>query len=355
MQKPRNIFQIGANAIGSDAAPYCIAEVGLNHNGDLQLAKKMIDVAKEVGADAVKFQTFKAEEFCGDVEQLFTYKSQGQSVTESMLAMFKRYEFPEHYWQEIKNYCNAVGIEFFSTPQNRSDLDLLMKVGVPAVKVGSDDFTNLPLLRSYAETNLPLILSCGMSDLAEVHQALEAVGWFDGYPVSLLLCTSQYPTPPQDVNIVKIKTLQNAFPGLIVGFSDHTTGAQAAALAVACGAKIFEKHFTLSHDLPGPDHWFSEDPKGLAGWIQGIKTAHVLMGSPFIRPTESERDMRLIARRSVVALTDIKQGQTLNKDNTGLRRPGSGLSPEMLNQVLGMRSTRDIGKGDRLRIGDMQP
>ncbi len=355
MNKPQSIFQIGSIAIGPDAPPYCIAEVGLNHNGDVQVAKRMIDVAKEVGADAVKFQTFRAEEFCGDAEQLFTYKSQGQSVTESMLVMFKRYEFPESYWAEIKSYCIAAGIEFFSTPQNRSDLDLLLKVGVPAVKVGSDDFTNLPLLRSYAETKLPLILSCGMSDLAEVHQALEAVGWFDGYPVSLLLCTSQYPTPPQDVNIIKIKTLQNAFPGLIVGFSDHTTGAQAAALAVACGAKIFEKHFTLSHDMAGPDHWFSEEPKGLAEWIQGIKTAHELMGSPFIRPTAPERDMRLIARRSVVALTDIKQGQTLDQHNTGLRRPGSGLPPEMLNQVLGMQSTRDISKGDRLRIGDMQP
>ena len=354
MKKPQDIFQIGTKEIGQDASPYCIAEVGLNHNGDLQLAKQMIDVAKEVGADAVKFQTFKAEEFCGDPEQLFTYQSQGQTVTESMLDMFKRYEFPEHYWQEIKSYCGEACIEFFSTPQNRSDLDLLMTVGVPAVKVGSDDFTNLPLLRSYAETKLPLILSCGMSDLAEVYQALEAVGWFNGYPVSLLLCTSQYPTPSQDVNIFKIKTLQSAFPGLIVGFSDHTTGAQAAALAVACGAKIFEKHFTLSHDMPGPDHWFSEDPKGLAEWIQGIKTAHVLMGSPFIRPTESERDMRLIARRSVVALIDIKKGQKLDKNNTGLRRPGSGLPPEMLNQVLGMRSTRNISKGDLLRIGDMQ-
>lgn len=354
MNNSKAIFQIGRVAIGPETPPYCIAEVGINHNGDLQIAKKMIDLAKEVGADAVKFQTFKAEEFCGNAEQVITYISQGQSVSESMLAMFKRFEFPDNYWQEIKNYCNAVNIEFFSTPQNKSDLDLLMKLDVPAIKIGSDDLTNLPLLRTYVETKLPLILSCGMSDIADVHQALEAAGWFDGYPVSLLLCTSQYPTPPQDVNIIKIKTLQNAFPGLIVGFSDHTIGSQAAALAVACGAKIFEKHFTLSHDMPGPDHWFSEDPKGLAEWIQSIKTANVLMGSPFVRPTESERGMRLIARRSVVAVTDIKKGQILDKTNIGLRRPGDGLPPDMLNQVLGMRSTRNISKGDRLKIGDMQ-
>src|SRR5450759_4039056 len=181
-------FQIAGRSIGPNDPPYCIAEVGINHNGDLALAKRMIDAAKSAGADAVKCQTCKAEEFCGDPEQTFTYQSQGKPVTESMLAMFRRYEFPSEAWQEVKAYCEKAGITFFSTPQNRSDLDLLMEVGVPAVKVGSDDFTNLPLLRDYAETGLPLILSCGMSDLAEVHQALEAAGWFDGYPVALLLC-----------------------------------------------------------------------------------------------------------------------------------------------------------------------
>src|SRR3989338_1347665 len=187
-------FQIAGRSIGPNDSPYCIAEVGINHNGDLALAKRMIEAAKAAGADAVKFQTFKAEEFCGDPDQTFTYYSQGRSVTEPMLEMFKRYEFPLEAWQEIKKHCEGVGITFFSSPQNRSDLNLLLELGVPVIKVGSDDFTNLPLLRSYAETKLPIILSCCMSDLAEVHQALETVGWFEGYPIALLLCTSQYPT-----------------------------------------------------------------------------------------------------------------------------------------------------------------
>lgn len=347
-------FQIAGRSIGPKSPPYCIAEVGINHNGDMAIAKRMIVAAKAAGADAVKFQTFKAEEFCGDAGQSFTYQSQGMSVTESMLAMFRRYEFPPENWHEIKNYCQEVGITFFSTPQNPSDLELLLQTGVPALKIGSDDFTNLPLIRTFIESQLPLVLSCGMSDLAEVHQALEAACWFDGYPVALMLCTSQYPTPPADVNIAKLTTLQQAFPGLLVGFSDHTQGVLAASLAVSRGARIFEKHFTLSKDLPGPDHWFSEDPTGLAEWIAGIRTADILLGSPYLRPTVAEQEMRLIARRSVVALCDITEGEKLDAKNTGLRRPGGGLSPDMIRNVIGLTATRNIKKGERLSVGDIK-
>ena len=346
-------FQIDGRNIGPYDPPYCIAEVGINHNGNLVLAKQMIEAAKAAGADAVKFQTFKAEEFCGDADQPLTYQSQGQMVTESMLAMFQRCELSPDTWQEIKAHCEAVGITFFSTPQNRSDLDLLREIGVPAVKVGSDDFTNLPLLHSYAEAGLPLILSCGMSDLAEVHQALDTVGWFDGYPVVLMLCTSQYPTPPEDVNIEKLTTLQQAFPGLLVGFSDHTQGSLAAALAVARGARVFEKHFTLGHDLPGPDHWFSEEPEGLAEWVATIRSSDVLLGSPFVKPTSAEQDMRVVARRSLVALKDIKLGERFDSNNVGLRRPGGGLPPALIDQVLGLRAAHAIRRGERLSLGDM--
>ena len=354
MRNQASPFQINNRVITPNDSPYCIAEVGINHNGDIATAKRMIEVAKEAGADAVKFQTFKAEEFCGDPNQPFTYQSQGKTVTESMLEMFKRYEFSPESWREIKAYCKTVGITFFSTPQNPKDLDLLMTIGVPALKVGSDDFTNLPLLRKYVETKLPLILSCGMSDLAEVYQALDATGWFDGYPVALLLCTSQYPTPPEDVNIAKLTTLQQAFPGLLVGFSDHTQGHLAAALATSRGAKIFEKHFTLGKDMPGPDHWFSEDPAGLTEWVKTIRTADILLGSPFVRPTKEEEDMRLIARRSVVALRDITFGEKLDDENVGLRRPGGGLNPDMIGNIIGLIATREIKKGEKLLLGDMK-
>lgn len=346
-------FSIAGRSIGPDDPPFCIAEVGINHNGDLALAKRMIEVAKEAGADAVKFQTFTAEEFCGDPKQPFTYRSQGNSVTESMLAMFKRHEFSPEQWRDIKTHSDFVGITFFSTPQNQPDLDLLISIGVPAIKVGSDDFNNLPLLRSYAAANLPLILSCGMSDLAEVHQALDTVGWFEGYPLALLLCTSQYPTPPEDVNIAKLTTLQYAFPGLLVGFSDHTQGPLAAALAVARGARIFEKHFTMDHDLPGPDHWFSDEPQDLANWITTIHGANVLLGSPFVRPTQAEQSMRVVARRSIVALRDIFAGEKLDEHSLGLRRPGGGLPPAVFDQVIGLTAGRDISRGERIGLGDM--
>ena len=354
MHNKRRNFEIAERIIGIDTSPYCIAEVGINHNGDIELAKKMIEAAKFAGADAVKFQTFKAEEFCGDENQMFTYKSQGKEVTESMLNMFKRYEFKIEDWQQIKIHADKVGITFFSTPQNLSDLELLMTVGVPAIKIGSDDFTNIPLIKKFAEFDLPIILSCGMSNLAEVHHALDAGGWYEGKLVSLLLCTSQYPTPAEDVNINKLSTLQKSFPGLLLGFSDHTQGPLAAALAVSRGAKIFEKHFTLNNHMPGPDHWFSETPESLANWINTIKKADSLLGSPLILPTKKEQEMKTIARRSVTALNDIRAGELLTADNIGLRRPGNGMAPQFLDQVLGLKLLRNLKKGEKLLFGDFQ-
>jgi len=345
-------FAIAGRNIGPNDPPYCIAEVGINHNGDLDRAKRMIEVAKEVGADAVKFQTFKAEEFCGGPEQQFTYQSQGKSVTESMLEMFKRYEFEPDQWHEIKAYCDTIGITFFSSPQNRPDLDLLMSIGVPAIKVGSDDFTNLPLLQSYAAEDIPLILSCGMSDLSEVHQALDTVGWFAGKPIVLLLCTSQYPTPPEDVNVRKLTTLQQAFPGLLVGFSDHTQGSLAACLAVALGARVFEKHFTLDHDLPGPDHWFADNPDELWEWVKNIRKSDNMLGSQLIVPTKNEMFNKKEFQRVIVASKIIRAGEIFSSDNLTMRRTAGGLgfSPSMYYELLGKISWRSFDQFESIRL-----
>jgi len=348
------IVEIGNHIIGDNHPPFIVVEAGINHNGELEKAYKMIEVAKSSGADAVKFQTFKAEEFVGDPNQTYSYKSQGKKVTESMLKMFKRYEFSRDEWFLIKAKCDETGIMFLSTPQNRSDMDLLLEIGVPAVKVGSDDFTNLHLLKSYAMTNLPMIISCGMSNLAEVYQALEAVGALDGYPTILLLCTSQYPTPPQDVNLLKLKTLASAFPMVVIGFSDHTQGPFASSLAVAMRASFFEKHFTLDHNLPGPDHWFSEDAKGLKEWIGSIKTAYMMMGKEIVRATKAEEAMKKIARRSIVAIKDINPGEALTINNVGLRRPGHGLPPSLLDKILNSKAITKINKGSLLRFGDFE-
>lgn len=328
---------IDGRAVGPDHPPYIIAEAGINHNGELKKAMEMIGVAKAAGADAIKFQTFKADEFVGDSTQTYTYRSQGKEVTESMLEMFRRYELPRQAWFEIRAECRRQGITFLSTPQNRSDLDILLEVGVPAVKIGSDDFTNLPLLKSYAATGLPLILSCGMSDLGEVYRSLETVGALDGYPVVLLLCTSQYPTPPGDVNLRKLSTLRAAFPMLVHGFSDHTQGPLASSLAAALGASMFEKHFTLDHDLPGPDHWFSENPSGLKEWVSSIHRSVKMMGSPLVRPTEAERTNKREFSRVIVAARKIDAGEVYTPENLAMRRVvgGEGLPSSFFDFVVG--------------------
>ena len=329
-----------------------VAEIGINHNGELERALEMIHVAKSAGCDAVKFQTFKAKEFVNDPSQMYTYRSQGKETTESMLTMFERYELPERAWGTIKTECEKEGITFFSTPQNRSDLDMLCEVGVPAIKVGSDDFTNLPLLKSYADTDLPLILSTGMSNLAEAYQALEAVGAFDGYPVILLVCTSQYPTPPDDTHLARITTLRGAFPMVPIGFSDHTRGSLASSLAVALGAVFLEKHFTLDHNLPGPDHWFSEDPVGLTQWVESIRSAHNMLGSPVVRPTEVERNNKREFQRRLVAARDIVAGEILRQETITLRRVagGSGLPPIFIDYLIGRPAPRAFRAGEPIDL-----
>jgi N,N'-diacetyllegionaminate synthase len=348
-----NGFKVGTRDIGEARTPFIIAEAGINHNGDLKKALEMIELAKSAGADAVKFQTFKASEFCGDSTQMFSYISNGLEFTEPMLSLFERVELGEKEWEKIKEFADKVGITFFSTPQNYSDLEILLPLGIEVIKIGSDDLTNLSLIEAYSNTDLPIILSSGMSNIAEVYEALEVAGWFRGKQVAVLVCTSQYPTPIADVNIRRVSTLRNAFPGLVVGFSDHTLGNNAAVMALTLGARIFEKHFTLSHDLPGPDHWFSLNPSELHSWVDTIREASHMLGSGQVMPTQSELSMRELARRSVVALRDIDSSEELSADNIGLRRPGTGLSPKLFPELIGRRVNQDIKKGSALSWADV--
>lgn len=338
---------IAGRLIDEEHPPFVVAEVGINHNGSLPLALEMIEAAKRAGVDAVKFQTFRAKEFVANHEQLFTYRSQGREVTESMLAMFERYELPAQAWATIKRACDEAGLLFFSTPQNRTDLDLLLQVGVPVIKVGSDDFTNRPLLRSYAATGLPLIVSCGMSTLAEVYASLEEVGAFDGYPVALLLCTSQYPTPPADVHLRKISTLRAALPNTVIGFSDHTRGHTAATAAVALGARILEKHFTMDRSLPGPDHWFSEDPESLGEWCTAIRDTFQMLGSAIVRPTATERENLMSFRRYAVAARAIAPGELFDESNTTTRRhPDGVIAASSFDLLMGRPARRAFAPGE---------
>jgi len=345
-------IKLNNHLIGHGCQPFIIAEAGINHNGEIANALKMIDVAKTAGVDAIKFQTFEASGIVIDSSLTFTYKSQGKEITESMFEMYKRCEFSKTEWIKIKQKCDEAEILFLSTPENRSDLDLLLELGIPAIKIGSDDFTNIPLLKDYSSTGLPLIISCGMANLNEIHQTLNAIGSLEKYPTILMFTTSEYPTIPMNVNLLKLKTLAKSFPKIPLGYSDHTQGILASSLAVAFGAKVFEKHFTIDKNLPGPDHWFSEDPEGLKNWVDSIRTAATMLGSEKVKATEKEEKTKILARRSIVALSDIKQGESFNQNNIGLRRPGNGLPAIMIEEIFGKKSAKKISKGDLLKIGD---
>lgn len=348
-----NTFEINGKKIGGECEPFIIAEAGINHNGDLELAKAMVLAAKRANVDAVKFQTFYAKDFIQDRSVTYTYRSQGKEITEPIIDMFERAEFTPEQWKELKYYCDDNDMLFLSTAGNISDFELLLSIGVKAVKVGSDDFVNIPLIRRYAKENIPLLLSCGMATEEEIDLTLRNAGLMNGKDMCLFLCTSQYPTPPADVNIRKLITLQKKYPNLVVGLSDHTQGDTAACMAVALGAKIFEKHFTLDHNLPGPDHWFSETPETLKQWVDSIREAYQMLGSSELKPTEVEIKQRTEYHRSITTAKDINVGDVFTEDNLCMRRPGDGLPAKMWDSVIGKKAKRAIAKNIQLSEEDI--
>jgi len=343
-------IKLNNRIIAKGKPPFIIAEAGINHNGDIKNALKMIDVAKKSAVNAIKFQTFKASELISDHNQKYTYKSQGKEITESMYDMFKRYELDKEDWKKIKKRCDEKNIMFLSTPQNKTDLDLLLDLGITAIKVGSDDFTNLPLIKEYSSTGLPLLLSCGMADISEISTSLNTVGTFDGYPTILLHTTSQYPTPAKDTNLLKLKTLEKIFPNIPLGFSDHTQGPLASSLAVAFGAVVFEKHFTLDNNFPGPDQWFSENPESLKQWCKNIKKSYSMLGNSLLKPTNIEKENRNEFRRFIVAIKHIQKNEVFSRKNMGMRRTSDkkSLSPIFFEFLLGRKSIKNYSKGESI-------
>jgi sialic acid synthase SpsE len=345
-----NEIKIGNFIIGQKKEPFIIGEAGINHNGEIKKAYEMIELGKKSGLNAIKFQTFSADEFIANVSLTHTYFSQGKKITESQYNMFKQCEFSKEEWYKVKEKCDKEDILFLSTPENSSDLDLLLQIGIPAIKVGSDELINIPLLKEFAKTKLPIILSTGMCTLDEVAKSLNAIGALDDYPTILLVTTSEYPTPNESVNLLKFQTLAKNFPSIPLGFSDHTQGVLASSLACAMGASVFEKHFTLNHNMPGPDHWFSADPNELIQWVKSIRTSYIMMGSEEVKPTKSEEVLKITARRSIFAISEIKEGDEFSMKNIGLRRPGNGLAPEYFEMVLGKKSTKYFKKGEMVQL-----
>jgi N-acetylneuraminate synthase/N,N'-diacetyllegionaminate synthase len=308
----------------------------------------MIDAIVASGADAVKFQAFKTDDFVGDKSQTYTYESQGKSVTEPMYDMFKRYEFSEKDFKDVFAYAKSKKILCFATPQNISDMHLIVKLGVPLLKVGSDDLTNLPLLEAYARTKLPVIISTGMADMQDIKDAVEVFRKVGNDTLVVLHCISSYPAADEELNLLRINTIRDSF-GVITGFSDHSNGNIGAIGSVALGAKVIEKHFTLDKNLPGPDHRFSASPTELTELVRAVRAMEAALGSAKIAPSKKEKEMRVLARRSIVARRDIAKGEKILADMIEYKRPGNGLMPKYTSLVVGKKAKRAIGKSSLIK------
>jgi len=337
-------IRIGNREIGGWRRVFIIAEAGVNHNGDLRLARKLVDAAARAGADAVKFQTFSAERLVTSKSPKAKYQRETTDAKESQYKMLRKLELLPEAHRELKLRAEKRGLVFLSTPFDTDSADLLEKLGVTAFKIGSGELTDLPLLSHIARKGKPVILSTGMSTMAEVRQAVQALQKEGLQEIALLHCVSAYPAPEVDINLRAIESLCREFE-MPVGYSDHTRGIRAAALAVVSGASIIEKHLTLSQKLPGPDHRMSQEPKGFATMVRDIRNIETLLGNGVKQPMKSERDTRSVARKSVVALVDIKKGRPLTREMLGVRRPGLGIQPSELESLVGRMLRADVLAG----------
>jgi N,N'-diacetyllegionaminate synthase len=327
---------------------FIIAEAGVNHNGSLDMAFQLIDVAVAAGVDAVKFQTFKAEKVIAANAPKAGYQKDTTGSDESQLEMVKKLELDETAHTKLNQYCQGKGIQFLSTPFDLESIDLLNRLGLEIFKIPSGEITNLPYLRKLGALKKRLILSTGMADLGEIEDALDVLteSGTSLDKITVLHCNTEYPTPFEDVNLNAMLTIQNAFPGIAVGYSDHTNGVEVPIAAVAMGATVIEKHFTLDRNLSGPDHKSSLEPDELKAMVQAIRNIEQALGNGIKRPSPSEVKNKPIARKSLVAAQPIKRGELLSADNITAKRPGTGSSPMRWDEVLGQVAQKDYEKDE---------
>ena len=340
--------RIGEHLVGEGEPCFIIAEAGVNHNGDITLAKKLIDAAREAGADAVKFQVFRAEEVVTGRANKAVYQKKTTGAGESQLDMLKRLELTESDFTNLAEYSRGKGLMFLATPFDRQSVDLLDKLAVPAFKIASGELTNFPLLRHIARKKKPVILSTGMATLDEIGESLSIIRNEGQKEIILLHCVSCYPAQIADMNLTAMQTLKLTF-GLPVGLSDHTTGVTIPAAAVALGACVIEKHFTLDKNLSGPDHRASLEPYELRQMVQSIRDVEKALGNGVVKPTPEEEANRKVARRSIVARVDIPRGTVIEEDMLEVKRPGDGIEPRHVNLILGKTAAKDITMGTLLR------
>jgi N,N'-diacetyllegionaminate synthase len=328
---------------------YIIAEAGVNHNGDINLAKQMILVAKKAGADAIKFQTFKSENLVSKYASKADYQKKTTDQEETQLMMLKKLELSFRDFIELRDYALKVGICFLSTPFDLDSIEFLSTLGMAFWKIPSGEITNLPYLKKIEQTKLPIILSTGMSTMDEIAEALTIFKDYKRDNITLLHCNTEYPTPYEDVNLMAMKTLKDTF-GVKVGYSDHTPGIEIPVAAVVFGASVIEKHFTLDKTMTGPDHKASLNPEELARMIQSIRNVEKSFGDGIKRPSASEVKNKTAARKSIVAKREIKKGELFTEDNLTAKRPGDGISPMNWTKVLGMAAKRDFIADEKIEL-----
>ncbi|RLA81330.1 MAG: N-acetylneuraminate synthase [Deltaproteobacteria bacterium] len=330
--------------MGEDEPCFVIAEAGVNHNGSVELAEKLIDTAKDAGADAVKFQTFKAGNVVTKTAEKAEYQK-GTTKKGSQYDMIKELELTEKDFKKLAEYAKKTGILFLSSPFDRESVDLLDEIGVSAYKVASGEITNFPLLKYIVEKDNPIILSTGMATLGEIEDAVRVIEKAGVGDIVLLHCVTSYPAKVEDINLRVIETLKHAFK-LPVGFSDHTLGITVPIAAVSIGAVVIEKHFTLDKNLPGPDHKASLEPDELKEMVAAIRDVEKALGDGIKQPTETEEEIKKVARRSVVAKVDIPEGAIIKEDMLDVKRPGTGIEPKYWQYISGMRAKKDINKDE---------
>lgn len=327
---------------------YIIAEIGGNFTNSEQ-AKRLIDEAAGCGVDAVKLQTYKADTVASK-KAIFNMENTGVA---SQYDLFKKYEIDEELHREIFNYAKLKGLDCFSTPSHETDAEMLDKFGVNAYKIGSDDAVNIPFLKHLAKKGRTIILATGMCTMEEVRDSVSAILEEGNDDIILLHAVTSYPTHPEDVNLLAMQSMMREFPGLDIGYSDHTIGITACVTAAAMGARIIEKHFTYDKNADGPDHLLSADPVEMKAIVDFIREFEIMRGSGIKRPAEGEKNTRINNRKSIVIIKNIKKGETIHREHVDIKRPGYGIAPKFLEQVIGKKSNKDLEAENVLQWSDI--
>lgn len=326
-----------------------IAEAGVNHNGDFETARRLVLAAKEAGADIVKFQTANVDSLVSKYAEMAEYQKENTGKTGSQREMLQKILLSYHEFVKLSDFCEEIGIKFLSTPFDIGSIHFLSDLKADVWKIPSGEITNYPYLVEIARTSLPIILSTGMSTLDEIGEAIELLQKNGSGKITLLHCTTEYPTPYQHVNLNAMATLRERFR-LDVGYSDHTLGIEIPIAAVALGAVIIEKHFTLSREMEGPDHKASLEPDELKEMVQSIRKLEKALGDGEKQPTDVEDKNAMVARKSIIAGKDIRKGELLTEENLTTKRPGTGISPMRWNEILGTVAIRDFKKDELIEI-----